>query len=190
VNSKTADDKVEEDKLITADDIISKTQQMAMISLHCKEPVNEEDKKKEPKDDLKDYNEPKEEDILAEDIVDYGKIYVDFDEDIYCIGFKTFLRTTNAKQLDRIVLKCIFAFVFQVLVVGLLMMNFLNVDTKSDSFKANNIISEDSVFIGDPSINMTRLCCCFLLHISLLPEITSAKSMLQFAKLNPTSFVG
>jgi hypothetical protein len=162
--------KEEEAELVTADDIISKTQQMAMLSLHCKDEEEEE--------------------ILGEDEVDYGKIYVDFDEDIYCIGFKTFLRTTNAKQLDRIVLKCIFAFVFQVLVVGLLMMNFLNVDTKSDSFKANNIISEDSVFIGNPSINMTRLCCCFLLHISLLPEITSAKSMLQFAKLNPTSFVG
>lgn len=37
---------------------------------------------------------------------------------------------------------------------------------------------------------MTRLCCCFLLHCSILPELTSAKSMMQFCKFNPTAFAG
>lgn len=121
--------------------------------------------------------------------IDENKVYITLEEDIYCIGFRTFLRTTNARQLDRIVLKCIFTFLFQVMVVGLMMMNQLNLQTDGD-FGMDSLISESSVVVGKPTLNMTRLCCCFLLHISILPELTSAKEMLQFAKLNPTAFTG
>lgn len=121
---------------------------------------------------------------------DEEKINVILEEDIYCIGFRTFLRTSNARQLDRIVLKCVFTFIFQVMVVGLMMMNQLGVNNDNDNMTFNGFITEESVFVGNPTLNMTRLCCCFLLHISILPELESAKSMLQFVKLNPTAFAG
>ena len=35
---------------------------------------------------------------------------------------------------------------------------------------------------------MARLVCALLLHLSIVPDITSAKQMLSFAKKNITSF--
>lgn len=48
----------------------------------------------------------------------------------------------------------------------------------------------DGVAIGMPSVNMARLITCFLLHLELLPELSSAKSMFDFARKNPSSFHG
>jgi hypothetical protein len=123
-------------------------------------------------------------------VKEHDQIPIPLEEDIYCIGFRTFLQTNNAKQLDRITLKCVFTFMFQAMILALIFMMYLNVDTKGDNLKVDDLITEDSIKVGQPSINMTRLCCCFLLHVSILPELTSAKWMLTFAKYNPTAFSG
>jgi hypothetical protein len=203
--------------LVEADDVLSKTQHQAMISLipigdtlneenviKNKAALNPDENKKaklekemmehffgsrEPEKDEVTRIVDIEQEMYDEMAFDEQKIYISLDEDIYCIGFRTFLRTTNAKQLDRIVLKCIFTFIFQVMVVGLMMMNQLNLQTDGN-FSMDGLLSEESVIVGAPTLNMTRLCCCFLLHVSILPELTSAKEMLQFVKLNPTSFTG
>lgn len=44
--------------------------------------------------------------------------------------------------------------------------------------------------MGDPETNLARVICCFLLHVTLLSEITSARAMLSFAKKNPIAFKG
>ena len=46
------------------------------------------------------------------------------------------------------------------------------------------------VYIGNPLLNLTRLICALLMHISLLPTIASAKQMLSFGKKNVASFSG
>ena len=37
---------------------------------------------------------------------------------------------------------------------------------------------------------MSRVTCAFLLHVSIVPEIKTAKEMISFAKKNPTLFSG
>lgn len=44
--------------------------------------------------------------------------------------------------------------------------------------------------IGNPSLNMSRIVCAFLLHIQLLPELSTSKAMLSFTKKNISSFSG
>lgn len=46
------------------------------------------------------------------------------------------------------------------------------------------------IYIGSPALNMSRIVCSFLLHISVIPEIQSAKEMMSFAKKNLTRFSG
>ncbi len=46
---------------------------------------------------------------------------VSLDEDIYSIGLLTFLRSDSPKKLDRITQKCVFAFVTQMSLLGLML---------------------------------------------------------------------
>lgn len=57
-----------------------------------------------------------------------------------------------------------------------------------DSIDPTNLLN--GVAIGTPTRNLARIVTCFLLHLELLPELTSAKSMLDFARKNPASFSG
>lgn len=65
-----------------------------------------------------------EEEILNELKRDTTMQEVMLEPDIYCMGFINFLRTDSPKKLDRIVLKCIWTFVLQMLLLGLLMYGF------------------------------------------------------------------
>jgi hypothetical protein len=104
---------------------------------------------------------------------DANQIPVDLSEDIYCLGFMIFLKGgTNSKVLDRVVLKCVFTFVFQVMIVGLLMMEYLNVDASADSFKIGGFFA--GITAGTPTMNLTRIICCFLLHVTILKEMSVA----------------
>ena len=46
------------------------------------------------------------------------------------------------------------------------------------------------IYTGKPSLNLARLITAFLLHLTLLSEMSSAKSMLDFARKNPSVFEG
>lgn len=48
----------------------------------------------------------------------------------------------------------------------------------------------DDIVVGDASLNMSRIVCSFLLHISIVPEIKSAKEMMSFTKKNVSKFSG
>jgi hypothetical protein len=47
-----------------------------------------------------------------------------------------------------------------------------------------------NIEVGHPSLNMARLVCTFLLHVLILPEMSTAKYMLSFTKKNITTFTG
>lgn len=109
-------------------------------------------------------------------------------EDIYCIAFLTFIKGGTSRQLDRLVLKCVFTFALQIMIVGLMLMQYLNVDASGDSFTMGGFFN--GISAGTPSVNLTRIVCCFLLHVTILPEMTVAGEMLRFGKKNPTAFQG
>lgn len=111
---------------------------------------------------------------------------VKIEEDIYCLGFLAFLTTDSPKLMSEVVLKAIFTLLFQIMIVVFMMFEYLNVDTSGEGVSMGNLL--DDVFYGTPSLNLTRVVCCFLLHLSLLPELQSAKSMLDFVRKNPTVF--
>lgn len=97
----------------------------------------------------------------------------------------TFLRSDSPKKLDRIVLKCVWTFVLQFLLLALITYCY-STEKSSEGVVYIGLLRD--VYHGDASLNMARMICAFLLHITVLPEIRSAKSMLSFAKKNITSF--
>ena len=74
------------------------------------------------------------------------------------------------------------------MIVGLMMMEYLDVDASGDAFTMGSFLS--GISPGTPSVNLTRIVCSFLLHVTILPEMTVAKNMLDFGKRNPTAFQG
>jgi hypothetical protein len=60
------------------------------------------------------------EDIQREDCM----LEIDLDDDIYSIGFNIFLRSDSPAKHERIIQKCIWAFLLQVVMLGLLAKNF------------------------------------------------------------------
>lgn len=112
---------------------------------------------------------------------------VELEKDVYSVGFLTFLKSNSPKKLDRVVLKCMWTAAFQCLLVGLLFYNYA-FEKIFGRPKFKGYFQE--IFVGDPSLNLTRMVCAFLLHVSILPEIRSAKDMLSFAKKNIHSFSG
>jgi hypothetical protein len=133
-----------------------------------------------------EYNEVEIKKLIMKDA---NLLPVELSEDIYCLGFLIFLKGgVNSKVLDRIVLKCVFTFTFQVMIVSLLMMEYLNVDASGDGFKMGSFL--DGVNAGEPKMNLTRILCCFLLHVTILQEMSVAKALLNFGKKNPCAFEG
>lgn len=112
---------------------------------------------------------------------------IELDEDIYCHGFRIFLQSESASLQNQVVLKALFAFIFQFLIVGLMMFQYLS-DESGERIDPTNLL--EGVDIGTPTRNLARIVTCFLLHLELLPELQSAKSMLDFARKNPASFKG
>lgn len=84
-------------------------------------------------------------------------------------------------------LKALFAFIFMTLIVSLMMLQYLS-DETGEHIKPENLF--EGIAIGSPSINLARIVTCFLLHLELLPELKSSKSMLDFARKNPAAFQG
>ena len=113
-------------------------------------------------------------------------IEITLEEDIYSIGFVTFLRFDSPKRHERMVQKCIWTFVFQIVLLILLARHWGQDEDHVVSLE--NII--ENIELGSTSLNLTRLVCALLMHISILPDIISAKEMLSFAKKNVTSFSG
>ena len=112
---------------------------------------------------------------------------VDLEDDIYCIGFIIFLRYEDNNVKDRVVMKAFIAFIFQVVLVLLMIKQFIALDLSGGDIESQSILMQ--VKVGKPSVNMARLVCGFLLHVMLLQEVSSALSMLDFIKRNPMQFV-
>jgi hypothetical protein len=148
------------------DDLVSKAEMNILIKISVRE---------------------EEEGILNEIKRDTTMHEVMLEPDIYCVGFITFLRSDSPKKLDRIVLKCIWTFVLQMLLLGLLIYGFA-VEKTPTGMVYKGLLKD--IVVGDPSVNMSRIVCALLLHITLVPEIMSAKQMLSFAKKNPARFSG
>ena len=51
-------------------------------------------------------------------------VELELEADIYCAGFLTVLRSDSPKQLQNILFKCIWTFVIQILLIGLLIYSF------------------------------------------------------------------
>ena len=99
-------------------------------------------------------------------------------EDIYSAGFVHFHSGDSAIEADRIVLKCLLAFVFQVSLFTLLI--WYRVQGTAGSYK--------SIKYDDWTLNGTRLLCAYLLHIMVMPKITLAMDMMQYITQEPTKF--
>lgn len=110
---------------------------------------------------------------------------VELEADIYSAGFITFLKSNSPKKLDRMALKCFWTFVFQILLVNLLFYNYA-IEKTTDGMRFKGFFHD--IFVGDPSLNLSRIICSFLLHVSVLPEIRSAKDMISFSKKNIGAF--
>ena len=64
-----------------------------------------------------------------------NEVEVELEEDIYSIAFLAFLKgNLNNKRLSNLVMKCTFCFTFQIMIVGLLMLEYLNVSTAGGGF--------------------------------------------------------
>lgn len=78
-------------------------------------------------------------------------------------------------------------FVFQLLCINLLFYDFRTI--KPDDGGSREIVGFGyKIYPGDASLNMIRIVCTFLLHVSILSEISSAKEMMSFAKKNVSFF--
>lgn len=161
------------DDLIIIDDILSKAQLNILVQIF----ISQDDEHKE-KMERTILDEIKRSDEFNE---------IELENDIYCIGFVTFLKADGPKRLNKVVQKCVWTFVFQLLLLGLLAYGFA-VEKGPEGQQWKGLLED--IYAGDPSLNMARIVCAFLLHISVLPEVRSAKMMLSFAKKNVTSFSG
>ena len=87
------------------------------------------------------------------------------------------MNDSNPLILRELVLKSMTAFIFQVILV------FLVID--------ETISSKDTpIHAGTLSINCCRLMCAFLLHMIIVKEVRCALSLIQYAKMNPCGFHG
>ena len=82
------------------------------------------------------------------------------------MGYCLFLRAKNLNRLDNVVKKCVFTFIVQVSLFSLLIMGW---GTDEESHSSHSIL--DNISTGDPYVNLSRVICCLLLHVTLLTEI-------------------
>lgn len=173
-------EKVKEGEQVDIDDIVSVQQHLELVRIcakHTDDDSDEENVEGTIRNLIKNENDA---------------LYLELSEDIYTLGFLLFLKgasgasSTNKRVLDDMVLKCVFTFVLQAMLVSLLMIEYLNVDTSADSFEMGGFFS--GVTYGTPSMNLTRIICCFLMHVTLFSEVILASHMLNFAKKVPTDF--
>ena len=101
-------------------------------------------------------------------------------EDIYCVTFVKFM-DDEPLQHKELMLKSVIAFVFQIVLIVLITSFFVNKED-SESFMA--------IYTGSWKINSARLCCAFLLHMQILPEIRCAIDMIKYAQSNADKFYG
>ena len=71
--------------------------------------------------------------ILDEIKRDDEYIEVELEHDIYSVGFITFLKADGPKRLNKIVEKCVWTFVFQLLLLGLLAYGLRSKKARKDS---------------------------------------------------------
>ena len=101
------------------------------------------------------------------------------EDDIYTKGFMSFLLMNSVKTSNSILFKCFLSFMIQItMVVGL----FYQYTNKGGASFYSTIESADT------TTNAARILTCFLLHLQILPEVTSALQMLAFVKRHPTAF--
>jgi hypothetical protein len=103
---ETEEEKKDKEKKITADLIINVMHHEQLIRLSPNE--NEDDEIQE---------------LLSKD----SRIAVELEEDIYCTGFLIFMQKQNTQLFDKMVLKCTFTFIFQILLIGCLLNEYLEV---------------------------------------------------------------
>ena len=129
-----------------------------------------------------------EEQILKELIRQKLMYEIELEPDIYCVGFLTFLRSNSPKKLEQIIFKCIWTFVIQMILLTALIYSFCVESLPGGGTKWKGIVED--IYVGNPSLNMSRITCAFLLHVSIVPEIKTAKEIISFTKKNPTMFSG
>ena len=92
--------------------------------------------------------------VVEEDEWQYRMHQMHLDEDIYSMGFYTFIKATNARQMGNVVMKCFFSFMIQALLAFMLIWNYVD----DEGNLLNNIVP------GDIMLNCGRLLCSYLLH--------------------------
>ena len=93
---------------------------------------------------------------------------LDVGQDIYCVGFITFIKPRSRTSLNQIVLKCAASFMLQCTSVYLLLYYYFWI--RENERKHHNPLF-DIIFEGKTALNMMRLVCSFLLHVNLLHQM-------------------
>lgn len=89
---------------------------------------------------------------------------LDFQEDIYCLTFINFLRGTTAEARRELTLKSTLTFMIQMGLIALIWGDRVG-----------------KVILGDVALNMSRIICAIILHITIVPEVRNALEMMNFA---------
>lgn len=108
---------------------------------------------------------PTEFELLEEIGKDKSMQSISLESDIYTMGYCLFLRAKNLNRLDNIVKKCVFTFIVQVALFSLLILGW----GSDGGSKSHSLL--DNISTGDPYVNLSRVICGLLLHVTLLTEI-------------------
>jgi len=102
----------------------------------------------------------------------FDEEFLELEVDIYCITFLKF-RTPDPILHRELLLKSVIAYIMQMMLISLVI-------SETDGFSS----AHDGTF----KLNCSRLICAFLLHMSLVPEMRCAFSLMNYAKHNQDKF--
>jgi hypothetical protein len=86
------------------------------------------------------------------------------DPDIFSYTFYQFVKKHHPGYLAQLMMKCYMALLVQSLVIYVKVIEVVDKSTP--------------IYRGDPSINCTRLVCCFLMHYMQQPEVDKGIRMI------------
>jgi len=90
---------------------------------------------------------------------------VELQEDIYSYTFFKFATSEDSVELKELFNKSIMSFIVQSCLIALVTMNL--------KFEWN---------VGSYQLNFTRVLTCFLLHLTIMPEIRCSLSIMRYSK--------
>ena len=102
-----------------------------------------------------------------------GQLELHFQKDVYCVTFLQFIQSNDALLHRELMLKSALTFSFQMVIIYLIRAE-----------------KRFHIFEGSVALNIARVLCSFILHVTIMPEVNCSVKLMKFVINNPTGFYG